>query len=1725
MKGTDGQSDRGVALVMVLAVLAALLVLAVPFLDISTNEHAGSVAPYAKAQARDRASSLLAYARYMLELGNEHSEALQADDSLEGALRSTPDWDVAEEAHVPIDLLDSKGKPITGDGNEPLMHPLDPRGVTADLEVRDEQAYPNLLTSPPFLIAASLGRSTLSRDITDTDTEIPLADASGFPEKDGQVLINGEVIGYSARDGSTLTGCQRGLEGGVRASKHRADTWVIDDRARAIAMLPYKSPRAKGRWREPNHPTYVKEIALGGELALSANEVDRLLRDFTVHGRRFAAGRFGRKVPLIADVNPENYDGNGFVIHVASIDGFLPGTVVRITDGATVEYGMVARVRGQSFGRVTLHDPVQNAFQRNRTSVEPLLRHPVNINSAPRSVLYRLIEGLQVGRNGEARGTEARMDEDATAVVVEGIIDNRPIKSLKHFRSVLAQLSEGAGSLFFTEFQAMAVFRNAVDATDRNVATGTVPFCFESFDYYTVETAAVVNDQSGRELARAAFRERIHVSPLGLLHWSLDTQKDFDESLARARFGPWTCTHPYPTGRFESVTNQPYSRIPMMMYRFGNIGAMMARGNQRRSEEFEEDLSFEDGVFPHEEEGDVRLVPARLSSSGYNQHFDPPGFMAPNPTVQIKNIDPEGHRLLDGPYEINPRDPRGPVTPGGDAMQIGGRNRGRGRGGNRSQNNGALQGRNTLNPVRYDMWYRTGRSGGGGRQVVFQYANQSDDNDEISLYIDTDGALVGRVSGRTIDDDLDEMEEVAEVRWMPQDGAGFWKPETWYHLGLAYRGTKPDDLLLFVDGYARGKPRYQTRLTADFGVDDISFEVEDGENWPRRGVAMVGTEVVAFDRNGDSFDVIQFQGKPWGRGQRGTKILPHGAGTVVTLFGYSTAPRGQSNRSGIVIPRGGATLQDALGPPTVATFAHNATVTLQVPTGGGLTIPVQLKVHDPKEPGGNELTLLADSYGAADFDAFPASGGYIVICSIGPGLANAPVGGTEFARYTSRQGNVLVGLQSVPNPPNPTLLQGANTQQGGVSIDRLVHPIQLQGTGPVQPIQHMAAVFPVSIRVSDVTSLLEPRRASGNNSSGDTFLNEPLPAWDTDPEFVQLGTPNTSNLDAHEVEWIRYHHVDEEGHLLCDELRFIQAASGWIRSRHLGPGLGILGSHLVLNLVLPMRFQCGTDPFTDGRHSAGSEVVPCIRTVSHSRREAINVQDYQTNPTAPVTGQRWSAAGWGDVVTIEGPRGANRKQMTVAWAGIDEPERVQIPNPNGEPISIRIRGNYEGHGWIAFTTAVGQDYRQRGFPGNGITQNRDRYVRILKFPSGEMPDTIATGGRAFAGGATTGEVADAAGYIDELRVTPFQPDRYVLWSHFDMDLVGQIPGQPGQPAMGGGGGSGQTVGIDETTDEIPIARIDWMISNPRNFGPEPRFYILPDGRKILYEEQIQGNTSLPQNDAGLIMIDEEIIAFRSIGTGSGGGPALLDCERGFMNTIARSHGWGTNVVFLDFMNVTMLQGAMDATANRMEIADPTGFFRSGGTVKIDQEMIHFTNVEQRAFVMPWRIDEDGDTEGGLFRGRYGTQPQSHDAQAIVLEMPFRYWDRYADRQDAADMSWYGVSLDLPGAFFHQLRFDEFKPNQYVDIEVLVRTDPLVPWSADPGKTKGLFLFDETEEGEPSVIDTAGEGFSARVMFRYLSGAFDPLDLRAHGWKATPELRSLSLSYLDQTRVLTREELR
>ena len=94
------------------------------------------------------------------------------------------------------------------------------------------------------------------------------------------------------------------------------------------------------------------------------------------------------------------------------------------------------------------------------------------------------------------------------------------------------------------------------------------------------------------------------------------------------------------------------------------------------------------------------------------------------------------------------------------------------------------------------------------------------------------------------------------------------------------------------------------------------------------------------------------------------------------------------------------------------------------------------------------------------------------------------------------------------------------------------------------------------------------------------------------------------------------------------------------------------------------------------------------------------------------------------------------------------------------------------------------------------------------------------------------------------------PERYVVW-----DLARLSPTSSSLP-------SALRIGLSASDDTIPLVQAEYPIR------PVLRANIhwLPDGRELAYTQQ---PTNLP-TDAGLVLIDDEIIAYRGVGsTGQG----------------------------------------------------------------------------------------------------------------------------------------------------------------------------------------------------------------------------------------------------------------
>jgi hypothetical protein len=125
----------------------------------------------------------------------------------------------------------------------------------------------------------------------------------------------------------------------------------------------------------------------------------------------------------------------------------------------------------------------------------------------------------------------------------------------------------------------------------------------------------------------------------------------------------------------------------------------------------------------------------------------------------------------------------------------------------------------------------------------------------------------------------------------------------------------------------------------------------------------------------------------------------------------------------------------------------------------------------------------------------------------------------------------------------------------------------------------------------------------------------------------------------------------------------------------------------------------------------------------------------------------------------------------------------------------------------------------------------------------------------------------------------------------------------------------------------------------------------------------------------------------------------------------------------------------------------------------------------------------------------------------------RYPDLWARRADAPELAYFGFSDDQPSAFWNSVYFKK-EDSDSARIGVLVRTDPAVPWDADPDSDPRMkLLWQGDVEGRAVPIGHQADRISARAFVEYDTGAFDATSGAAHGWRQTPRLTTFGAFYL------------
>ncbi|HUR26609.1 MAG TPA: hypothetical protein VM509_00365, partial [Planctomycetota bacterium] len=374
--------------------------------------------------------------------------------------------------------------------------------------------------------------------------------------------------------------------------------------------------------------------------------------------------------------------------------------------------------------------------------------------------------------------------------------------------------------------------------------------------------------------------------------------------------------------------------------------------------------------------------------------------------------------------------------------------------------------------------------------------------------------------------------------------------------------------------------------------------------------------------------------------------------------------------------------------------------------------------------------------------------------------------------------------------------------------------------------------------------------------------------------------------------------------------------------------------------------------------------------------------------------------------------------------------------------------------------------------------------RLSKFPSGERPRDVT---QAEIGRAQDGSGIPSA-VIDELAF--------------------------GSPRFGEGGTQGDAAEAAQLILTQDLGSGGGSITSPPN-GVRVARGLLFDTRVFLDD--------LPK-DAGLLRIGSEILCYDTVDS-SNGTITIAPNGRGLLGTTEEAHQVGEAMTFLETRVVTTLTAGITAGTSSIPIEDATDF-PSQGTVLIGGELIHYTHLGgtelrmPRGSTVPGAMDENG---SGLFRGRFGSTPSAHGVGEPVILFPFRYWDRWADRADAPELSYFGLSLDQPNAYWRGVFFLADEPPGTM-LEALQRTNPLMPWDAEPSPDlgQGLARLEKgLKDGASRKIGVQRDAVEWRVYVRYQPNAFDFATGLSHGWKRTPRLTQFGVEYLGPSLTLRR----
>jgi hypothetical protein len=1747
-----GRGERGIALISVISVLVLLAMIATPFLLTMTQSKERGDRFLYSGRADAEAQALFETVRSELIGGIESVERRRLDETGASALAAgqdppadaTPTYDtLAEMAMSPATL--ARFNRATAKEH---------RVWAAD--VVDTQTLFNLNNCSYGVLANILGSTEVAATTTSDKTSIPLLRVpESFPKQDGVVRISGECVKYKRVVGNELVDCERGYLSSVPGNGPAHDVElgepVVLEACYQIATRQYRL--RPGSWVRYTNIDQARTISDLGVTTLVPQDFERL-RPFITAWNGNAVGD-GWCNPQLVRNGITAGDNTNLYAKIKNIRYFGPGTLVRITDGVNDDYAIVSKTRGAD--EVLLAGNIRHDYPADQARIYGLARSPINVNTADVATLAIVFTGLHL--HGKPGITDRQAEELAiflkrwTRTVPPGTTPSVTPKPglYRNWEDMTKALEDAVQDGKIDDAAYEAVLRNAMNANDSGLAFSTVPFVFRSFDTYEVRATVSIQGAGGREMARRELRRVMEVSSTKSGTFVVESQDDFQDQIMKSRDAKYMATYP------DNVNaNYDGKNIPASEYR-----AFRERAN-----------------FPSTDRsgaiGDVQLLPGahRMRDGSRRdtvQHWDDQRI-------------PDGFEIDKSAYTISVDDPYDPVKGTLDLVDF------------VSIDGHAQDIELGLKEFSCSFWYRPEWERDNSEHIVFDYGLDNEHMNRVTLrfvpkYLDGGNALVLAVNGAT------REQRSAEVAYRFDHTT--WMAKEWYHIACHAHGAAPGMLQLFVDGEKQGTQSYRTTLKnsvpAQGGGEGFTIEVDDARDFPQTGVLLVngkdGIELMEYSRRtDDSFTIARRKARSVVHDIADTTPRSHVEGDNVQLYGFS-GPLATD------IKKGGATLDGAIGPWRAYRMIYEGDDLLRDADGSrvcrGLgtppsgTAPATVTVPLAEWDTGSTDTSVLDDLGPAGTlgIAIIMSTNRVIITNTGyrcsPGSLQQAVQGQSQAN--TRLGGVDVVVYQV----SQTVTGSVDILQRGL---RLKHAqVDLYDTslprffpsheyGESAPDADPGLFTDANGIVGALTAFI-PIAVIGQANNADY-----LDPYDKEPQLrSNLSVKNDRDgllRDGHaylqvDGEWFAYDAFDAD---ISQQASALSSRVAFYRDQRLDELANQIGAFDSANLVMqtpasqPSTGQGGgsggnsgddppsvateynvesnlpPDPTTGGATNTtqpalnGNAVTSVLLAQNLNFRGVINTgQQLQHRVANTIPAEH--AAGVQILPTfLVVPGNCLETTLTqndgavFSYPGFND--LITLRDTKGNDEQVRVQWGYMG--WCGLTAATAQSWlwdRPQGNDGAYAMRRWDSraWTRALKFPCGEMPDGAVTKAsqNIFFGKKhdNTGNTTPAT--IDELAFWQF---RRAPKSRPNYTFLGVVPPEVGDPNVqqqqaqsGTPVNPPQFAGIDDKADEFNV-----------------HMPILDESGQVLLPFGIPVNPDTYASDGGVIQIDDELILFEEFDASNG---KFTGCIRGAFNTEPAPHSYEARVIGVYAFPTTRLTSPIDTSTASYEL-DDTSDFPDDGYIRVglSGEIIGYTNWDVRLLTAPlgrFEPTKDNTTRqagseekkvaGSIFRGRFGTIPQAASAGEVAIAMPFRVYDRYAERADDPEQAYLQLSWTKHGGIWKRISWDE-DPRKFINVIALVRFSGGPAWDADkiihvgqeqmPSDDRRQYLYQIDDPTALNLLNVEADRIEVRIGMRFEAGAYDRLapDIAPDSWKETPAIRKVTVEYVAPPQVLTQE---